>query len=124
MTFAVIFGASGGIGAALVEAAGLSGQLNTVLGLSRRSIPAFDLCKEASIQEAAAHIRALGAPSLVIVATGLLHRPGMQPEKSRRAIDPAQMADGFAINAIGPALIMKHVLPLMPRHERSVFAVL
>ena len=28
----------------------------------------------------------------------------------------------FAVNAIGPALVAKHFLPLLPRHGRSVFA--
>ena len=30
----------------------------------------------------------------------------------------------FAINATGPALIGKHMLPLLPRSGRAVFAVL
>ena len=34
------------------------------------------------------------------------------------------MARAFAINAIGPALLMKHLLPLLPRTGRSVFATL
>ena len=34
------------------------------------------------------------------------------------------MAKAFALNAIGPALIMKHILPLLPREGRSVFATL
>ena len=34
------------------------------------------------------------------------------------------MAHAFAINAIGPALLMKHFLPLLPRSGRSVFATL
>lgn len=124
MSFAVIFGAAGGIGAALVDAAQRSGRFSSVLGFSRRSIPSLDLCDEGTIREAAFNVSKIGAPSLVIVATGLLHKPGMAPEKTFRAIDPGQMADAFAVNAIGPALIMKHVLPLMPRHELCVFAVL
>ena len=34
------------------------------------------------------------------------------------------MARSFALNAIGPALIMKHVLPLLPREGKAVFATL
>jgi len=34
------------------------------------------------------------------------------------------MARSFALNAIGPALIMKHVLPLVPREGRVVFATM
>lgn len=34
------------------------------------------------------------------------------------------MAQVLAVNTIGPALIAKHVLPLMPRNDRFVFAAL
>lgn len=34
------------------------------------------------------------------------------------------MARLYAINAIGPALIAKHMLPLLPRARKSVFAAL
>src|SRR3954467_12782463 len=39
-------------------------------------------------------------------------------------LGPANMARSFAVNAIGPALLMKHFLPLLPRSGKSVFAVL
>ena len=64
------------------------------------------------------------APDLVIVATGLLHRNGKGPEKSLRELDPEWMLENYRINAVGPALIAKHFLPLMPRNQRTVFAVL
>ena len=32
--------------------------------------------------------------------------------------------EGFAINAVGPALIAKHLLPLLPREGKAVFAAL
>ena len=84
----------------------------------------FDLTSEASI---AAAVEALPAdPALVIVATGLLHDEtgGIAPEKSWRALDAAAMAQVYADNAIGPAMIAKHGLPRLPRHARAVFAVL
>ena len=34
------------------------------------------------------------------------------------------MAKAFAVNAIGPALLMKHFLPMVPRAGKSVFATL
>jgi NAD(P)-dependent dehydrogenase (short-subunit alcohol dehydrogenase family) len=61
---------------------------------------------------------------LVIDATGFLRDSDFQPEKSLRQIDPAHMARSFAINATGPALLMKHFLPLLSRTERAVFATL
>ena len=85
----------------------------------------LDLLDEASIAAAFAALTAGdGALRLVVVATGMLHEGTQQPEKSMRALDAAQLARSFAVNAIGPALVAKHALPRMPRDGRSVFAVL
>ena len=74
---------------------------------------------------AAQHITSLGLDlRLVIDATGYLHGDGHQPEKSWQQLDPAAMARSFALNAIGPALLMKHFLPLLPRKGKAVFATL
>jgi hypothetical protein len=103
----------------------LQPRFSAVLGLGRRSSPALDLTDEASIAAAARHVEALGAEvRLVIDASGILHDDGLSPEKSWRDLDAAQMARAFAVNAIGPALLMKHFLPLLPRQGRSVFATL
>ncbi len=60
---------------------------------------------------------------VVIVASGLLHAAdGLSPEKSMRALDAVAMQRLFAVNAIGPALVAKHFMPLMPRQGRVVFA--
>ena len=119
---AVVIGAGGGIGAAL--AAALEAQGRTVLRLGRATTPALDLLDEPSIAAAAAHAATLGPPALVIDATGFLHGPGIAPEKSWRELDPAALAHAFALNAIGPALLMKHFLPLLPRSGPAVFATL
>ena len=97
---------------------------DVVIGLSRSSTPMLDLTSEASINAAAAFINAQGTPRLIIDATGVLQSETIKPEKSWRELDAAQMAEAFAINAIGPALIMKHFLPLLPREGRAVFATL
>ena len=122
---ALVIGASGGIGEALLTRLQQDARFARVLGLSRHSQPALDLLNEASIAQAAAHVAGLGVPlRLLIDATGLLHGQGLQPEKSWQQLDPVTMAQAFAINAIGPALLMKHFLPLLPREGRSVFATL
>lgn len=121
---AVIFGAGGGIGEALVEALRAAGDFAPVIAFSRRTSPSFDLLDEASIERAASFIAAREPLRLVIDATGFLHDDHQSPEKSWRQLDGAWLARSFALNAIGPALLMKHVLPLLPRTGKAVFATL
>ena len=85
----------------------------------------LDLLDEDSIAQAAGTARALGQVHLVIVASGVLHDArGLFPEKHWGALNAQNLAYLFAVNAIGPALVAKHFLPLVPRNERSVFAAL
>jgi len=120
---AIVIGSSGGIGTALISALKADGGYREVLGFSRTGTPRLDITDEASLSTAAASVGP-EVPSLVIDATGFLHDGAHKPEKSWRELDPAQMARAFALNAIGPALLMKHFLPLLPAHGRSVFATL
>lgn len=130
---AVVVGATGGIGRAVLDQLAHDARFDTIVALSRRSFAVdaghvhslpVDLTDEASIVAAAGRIEALGTLRLVFVATGMLHDSVQQPEKSWRALDPVVLARSFAINAIGPALLAKHLLPLFPREERAVFAAL
>ncbi len=121
---AVIFGASGGIGGALVEAIQAAGRFEHVIAFSRGTSPSIDLLDEASLECAAAFAAARGELRLVIDATGFLHDDRQAPEKSWRQLDLVNLTRSFALNAIGPALIMKHVLPRLPRLGKSVFATL
>ena len=123
---AVVIGASGGIGAALEAALLDEGVFDHVYGFarSREGDLHLDLENEATIAAAAAHVAKGPAPTLVIVATGLLHEGERGPEKALRELDPAWLARSFAINAIGPAIVAKHFLPVMPRTGRCVFAAL
>jgi NAD(P)-dependent dehydrogenase (short-subunit alcohol dehydrogenase family) len=119
---AVVIGATGGIGQAFVGLLNRSVRFTHVAGFSR---PALDLTSEPSVAAAAREVAEQGLPvRLVVVATGFLHGGGRSPEKSWRELDPEQMAHAFATNAIGPALVMKHFLPLLPRTGKSVFAAL
>ncbi len=66
--------------------------------------------------------RRLDAPfDTIIVATGALEIAGARPEKSLKALDGAAMAAQFALNAIGPALVLKHALRLLPRDRPLSF---
>lgn len=116
---ALVVGASGGIGAALVAA--LSARGWAVTGLSRRG-DGLDVTDEASLSRVLGRLEPGFA--LVIVATGALEIGGHRPEKTLRSLDSAALAAQFAVNAIGPALVLKHAVRLMPRDRRSVFVAL
>ncbi|MCP2016380.1 MAG: SDR family NAD(P)-dependent oxidoreductase [Erythrobacter sp.] len=127
---AAIFGASGGIGGALATRLAERGvevwagsRSGTAADPSLRAFR-FDLSDEASIAAAAAAM-AEAPPDLVVVASGVLTlADGSGPERSYKQIDGAAMEEVFRLNTIGPALVAKHVLPLLPRDRRSVFATL
>lgn len=121
---AVVFGASGGIGSALAHQLREDKYFDRVIGFSRSSEPAIDLLNETSLREAAIFAANQGEIRLVLDATGFLHDKSQRPEKSWRDLDYHQMARSFALNTIGPALIMKHMLPLLPRQGKAVFATL
>ena len=119
MKNALIIGDSGGIGGAV--AAHLRDLGMAVTGLSR-SRDGLDVTDEASLS---ATLGALEGPyDLVFVATGALEIGGAKPEKTLKSLDAKALADQYLLNAIGPAMVLKHALPLMPRRDRAVFAVL
>jgi NAD(P)-dependent dehydrogenase (short-subunit alcohol dehydrogenase family) len=84
----------------------------------------IDVTDEPRIVAAAEQARALGEVRLVIVASGILHGDGVRPEKHWGELDAAALSRVFAVNSIGPALVAKHFLPLLPRQGRSVFAAI
>lgn len=121
---AVVIG-TGGIGTALAQALEASSAFSDVTLLGRRTDPALELEDEESIaRSAGAMAQGDGPIRLVIDATGFLHDSVHTPEKALRELTPDHMAKAFALNAIGPALIMKHYLPLLPREGKAVFATL
>lgn len=126
---AIVIGATGGIGQAFVHRLRDCGRFDRVIELSRSTEPAIDFTDPGSIENAAAFVRDQASAQnqsvrLIIDATGYLHDEVFQPEKSLRQIDADYMAKSFLINAIGPALLMKHFMPLLPRDGKSVFATL
>ena len=114
---AVIIGASGGIGGAFRMLLEEEGAFDRVHGFARSFDGAnyIDLLDEASIAGAAAQIAAGPAPTLVLVATGLLHDGGRGPEKALRDLDPQWLARTYAVNAIGPMLVgLSHPVQVAP----------
>lgn len=129
---AVVLGGTGGIGAALV--AGLQAQGFVVLALGRRTQPALDYTDESTVatcaQQAADHLAHTGLSlQRLIVATGFLHGETQhgqraEPERSWQHLNANALQHNFLINAIGPALVMRHFLPLLPKQGRCVAAFL
>ncbi|MEL7028034.1 MAG: SDR family NAD(P)-dependent oxidoreductase, partial [Pseudomonadota bacterium] len=122
---ALVVGASGGIGAATARALDENPRCGAVLRLDRTSRPGFDVTDDAAVAAAAGALASqCDAIDLVFDATGALEVDGVGPEKTIQAIEPQTMARAFAINAIGPALLLKHLAPHLPREGKSVFATL
>ena len=115
----LIIGASGGIGAAFAQNLGARGL--EVVALSRRT-HGLDFTEPLSAEALLTGIE--GPFDLVLVVTGALALTRDRPEKSLSEISAVEMAAQFAVNAIGPALVMKHAKRWLPRKGRSVFAVL
>ena len=124
---ALVIGAGGGLGAAMVQVLSAPGEhgIDSVLALGRATQPAIDYSDETSLQNAAAWVASQcqmqGAElRLLIVASGFLHGAAGQPERSWAQLDADYLSEVFRINAIGPALVMKYFLPLLPRQGRCV----
>lgn len=131
---AAVFGATGGIGREVVKRLSQDSAFAQIYALSRSredfqdaaitSLHA-DFDQPASIAEAAKAIGAEGPLDLVFIATGLLHRDtAVQPEKSLSEIDADAMSEIFRVNAIGPAIVARHFLPLLGKETKTVFAAL
>ena len=116
MTRALVLGASGGIGAALVKA--LSERGTEVTGLSRRT-DGLDLTDEPSVAAAAARLD--GPVALIINAAGALEIAGRGPERRLADVTADAMSAQFALNATGMALALRYFSPLLGG-PRPVFA--
>jgi NAD(P)-dependent dehydrogenase (short-subunit alcohol dehydrogenase family) len=104
MQNALVIGASGGIGAALADHLARD---HAVTRLSRSS-DGLDVTEETSVARALSDLPEI---DIAFVATGILAPPGHTPEKTLDAIDAGAMARVFAVNTLGPALVLKHLAP-------------
>lgn len=121
---ALVVGESGGIGSAVLAELASDPRCGNAVGLSRKTSAGFDLTVPGSIEWAADDLKGEGPFDLIFDATGALIIEGVPPEKTIKALDAEAMARQFAVNAIGPALLFKHFLPLLNRNQRSLFATL
>lgn len=141
--YALIQGASRGIGLALVRqllddrntahvfatsrSATRSETLRQLLlqHPDRLTLVDMDITDEQSVAQAAAVVAAATSElHLLMNVAGILHddSAGMHPEKRLSDIQPEFIARAFAVNATGPLLTIKHFAPLFRHRERSVIA--
>ncbi|KQO19101.1 SDR family NAD(P)-dependent oxidoreductase [Acidovorax sp. Leaf78] len=121
---ALVIGATGAIGGALLARLRADPRCADAVGLGRHTTPAVDLDDEATIANAAQHLQAQGPWHCIIHAAGMLHGPHGLPEKRLGQMNYAQMEATFRTNTFGPALVLAHFAPLLPKQERSLLAVL
>ena len=126
----IVVGSSGGIGKAFCDHLLSLDNVQRVTGLSRSDTPfehAKFLSKQLDITDEESIISAtesLEDAHLIIIATGILHDESMMPEKNLANINLANLQHAFDINAIGPALLIKHLSKKLPAKEPSLIIVL
>ena len=92
----------------------------------RLVLQALDVTDQASIAAAAEILRASELRlHLVLNVAGILHaEDGLAPEKRLEDIDLAALQRVLTVNALGPAVFIRHFLPLMARDGKAVLAAL
>lgn len=137
---ALVQGASRGIGLGLVEALlqcprferviatcrvpGAAVELQC-LASSRLQIEPLDVTNPAAIEALAARLSEQNIHlNLVINAAGVLHGTALAPEKKIEDLDVAALQQVFAVNAFGPALLLKALRPRLAREGKCVFAAI
>lgn len=141
---AVVVGATGGLGTAVVDALLARPDVEGVVAASRhaeaphgplaaraRARPdrlrrvAVDVTRPEELERLAEAVDADGGrPLRVVVACGVLHdaAAGIAPEKRLEEVELASLERVFAVNAFGPLLVARHLVPRLRRGDRTVMA--
>jgi NAD(P)-dependent dehydrogenase (short-subunit alcohol dehydrogenase family) len=120
---ALVIGSSGGIGTAFVELLKNNPNCLGVVGIHRQSDPAIEYLYPDSI-EACANTLAHTEPFQLIINTiGILHNDQWMPEKRLDDLAYEQLMTMMQINAVGPALTIRHFSKLLAP-DKSIFLTL
>jgi NAD(P)-dependent dehydrogenase (short-subunit alcohol dehydrogenase family) len=132
---ALVVGAGGGIGSAVVARLLEDARLARVYAVSRSStqaVPADDrLCWlpcDGSDEQIAAVVSRLDRDAVdlarVVIASGVLHGQDIRPERALTQIDPRAMASVLEVNTILPARWLAALEPALRGSSGAVVAVL
>ena len=110
---ALVIGASGTLGTAFCEQLEQDPRCAGVRALGRHTVPEQDLERPETIASAATELAGEAPYQLIVHAAGLLHRDGIKPEKNLSAIELEALQTVFQVNALGPAMVLRHLLPLL-----------
>lgn len=127
----------GGIGRALLAELERRAPQLTLLGASRQDwrqaaqerwqgsvhLP-LDLADDTSLARLVTRLEAWRPLRLVIHTAGILHGPGLQPEKRLSQVNRPALERSFAVNAFAPLLVAQAVESALPPHQPFHFASL
>ena len=119
---ALVIGASGSIGQAFVQALRADLRCSDVQAIRRGEPIEWDLADQASLEALALQVQ--GPLHLVVDASGALTIDGHGPEKRMQELDANRLLRSVQVNAVGPALLLRHLSPLLARGERVIWAKL
>jgi NAD(P)-dependent dehydrogenase (short-subunit alcohol dehydrogenase family) len=136
---ALIVGGSRGVGLALVSALLADPRFDRVTAAAREphtteiselsktaggrlQTVVLDVTDESSIEQAARTLQAQGPLHLLINCAGVLHDGELKPERRLLDVQPHSVLRSFAVNALGPLLLAKHLYPLLTHDQLAVLA--
>ena len=110
---ALIIGSSGTIGRAFVELLKNHPFCSEVIGIHRHSEPSINYHNPDSIESCATALSQKAPFNLIINTIGALHSSDWMPEKRLDDLNAEQLLELMKINAIGPALTIRHFSKLL-----------
>ena len=110
---ALIIGSSGTIGGAFLELLENNPLCSSVVGIHRHSEHSINYQHPGSIETCAAALSQEAPFQLIINTIGVLHSNDWMPEKKLDDLNAEQLMELMKINAIGPALTIRHFSKLL-----------
>jgi NAD(P)-dependent dehydrogenase (short-subunit alcohol dehydrogenase family) len=110
---ALVIGSSGTIGMAFVDILKNNPACSEVIGVHRHSEFPMDYQNFESIESCANALVSVAPFQLIINTIGVLHTSNWMPEKRLDDLNAEQLMELMNINAIGPALTIRHFSKLL-----------